>query len=376
MTKKVAVITGSRAEFGLLDPVIRAMKNQAGLDPLIIVAGSHFLPPAETRRDVEKQYDIAARVEMQTPGATGRTADAHAVARGIAGFTDSFARLNADWVVVLGDRIEAFAAASAASVMGLAVAHIHGGDRAEGIADEAMRHAITKLSHLHLAATRASAERIARMGEPEQFIHTVGSPAIDGLASIEPLNERRFRELGEPQALFLLHPAGLSEDTERAWATAAIDALGNRRVLALMPNFDAGREPIVRTLHDAREQRGWTVLDHLPRHEFVALLKRLAASDGFMIGNSSAALIEAAALKLPAIDLGPRQSGRERADNVVHADAPDRARIAAAIEAGSAVDRAALTHPYGDGRSGDRIAALLARLAPRDPAMLRKRCAY
>lgn len=163
----IAVVTGSRAEFGLLEPVIRACMARADLSVLVVVAGSHLAGPAETWRDVERAgFEIAARVPMQESGRSGAAPDALALGRGVEGFARVFEEFRPRWTVVLGDRIEAFSAASAACVGRWAVAHIHGGDRAEGIADEALRHAITKLAHLHLCASEESARRVLRMGEP------------------------------------------------------------------------------------------------------------------------------------------------------------------------------------------------------------------
>lgn len=376
MTKRVAVITGSRAEFGLLDPVMRAVRAHPALELRVIVAGAHLLPPAETWREVAAAHGVEATVEMQRPGEAGRAADAAALGRGVSAFADVFSRLGPDWVVVLGDRVEAFAAASAASVAGFAVAHLHGGDRAEGVADEAMRHAITKLAHLHLPATRASAERLIRMGEREAHVHVVGSPAVDGLARVEPLDDERFGALGRPEAVFLMHPAGLAPEHERAFADAALAALAGRRTLCLMPNHDPGRDHVAAAIAAAAERRDWPVEHHLPRAEFVALLKRLASSGGVLAGNSSAGLIEAAALKLPVVDIGPRQAGRERSGNVFHAGEASVEAIRAALDRAAGVDRAAITHPYGDGRAGERTAAALALADPHDPGLLRKRCAY
>lgn len=146
--RTIAIITGTRAEFGLLRPVIDAVRKHPRLTLKLIVSGSHLLPPARTEREVAAAYPLAARVPMQhARGLRTRAADALATARGLEGFTRAFVTVRPDWVVVLGDRIEAFAAAAAASISGIGVCHIHGGDRAEGIADEAMRHAITKLAH-------------------------------------------------------------------------------------------------------------------------------------------------------------------------------------------------------------------------------------
>ena len=161
---------------------------------------------------------------MQVPGESGRLADARALGRGIAVLADILATISPDIVLVLGDRIEAFAAASAAAIGGIRVAHIHGGDRAEGVADESMRHAITKLAHVHFPASAESAQRILSLGEQPATIHLVGSPSVDGLAAMPALGDARYGELGAPEFVFLMHPCGRSDDAEYADAAAALDA--------------------------------------------------------------------------------------------------------------------------------------------------------
>jgi UDP-hydrolysing UDP-N-acetyl-D-glucosamine 2-epimerase len=374
--RRVAVVTGSRAEFGLLKPVMLEVAARPDLTLMVIAAGSHLVAPAHTFHDVKASFNIAESVPMQIAGRTGRLEDVEATARGVARFARAFERLSPDWVVVLGDRIEAFAAGIAACVGGWALAHIHGGDRAEGIADESMRHALTKMAHLHLAATPASAERIARMGEPRSRIHVVGSPGIDALASIDPLDDPAFEELGRPDALLLMHPVGRTSEAEEAAAAAVIEGLEGRRILALHPNYDAGREGILRALEHAAAEGRLRLASHLPRERFVGLLKRLASSGGVMAGNSSAALIEAAALGLPALDVGSRQNGRERCSNVVHVAGEYPADVAQALRQAATLDLSARVHPYGAGDAGIRIASLLASIDPSEPGFQRKRCAY
>jgi UDP-hydrolysing UDP-N-acetyl-D-glucosamine 2-epimerase len=371
MSVRVAVVTGSRAEFGLLDPVMHAIEAHPALELLVLVTGAHLLTPGETRREVAARYQIAATIPMQRDGEpTSRPADAAALGRGVAGIAGALVEHRPGWVVVLGDRIEAFAAACAASVGGVPLAHLHGGDRAEGIADEAMRHAITKLAHLHLPATALSAERIIRMGENPANVHVVGSPAIDGLRDIAPMPGGEFGSLGSPEVVFLMHPLGRDRAVERGDALAALTALGNRRVLALHPNNDPGREGIL----GAIESSGVRSVAHLPRERFIALCKRIAPA-GAIVGNSSAGLIEASALGLPAVNIGRRQSGRERAGNVFDCQAQVGA-IAGALDKALRSDRSGYASPFGDGRAGERVAALLAGADPADPGLLSKRCAY
>jgi len=380
-TRTVAVVTGSRAEFGLLRPVMHAIESSPRLRLKVIAGGAHLLSPAHTIREVEAEFAIVAKVPMQVAGRAARVADAIALGRGVQGFARAFERIKPDWVVVLGDRIEAFAAASAASVAGIAVAHIHGGDRAEGIADEAMRHAITKLSHLHLAATEQSAERIVRMGEPPEFVHVVGSPAIDGLRGINSMSDDDARELGDPRIVALLHPTGLDLTSETRIARAVASIASAHPTLWLAPNHDPGRETIeaVRTGASGRGAPAqWETLDHLPRPEFIALLKRLAEVRGVLVGNSSAGLIEAAALGVRVVNIGPRQDGRERTGNVADIKLKSLDTLAAAAMRARSASRLQPSQTYGDGRAGERIVKLLARtsLDPRSPALLRKRNAY
>lgn len=388
--RRVAVVTGTRAEWGLLAPVCEAIRAHGALALEVLAGGAHLLSGdggVPTIGDVEAAGRRVHRFAMQRPGEHGRAADAVALGRGVLEIAEILGRLSPEVVLVLGDRIEAFAAASAASVGGIRVAHVHGGDRAEGIADEAMRHAITKLAHLHLPASVESASRIERLGEDRARIHLVGSPAVDGLDSIAPATDLEHASLGAPDFVFLMHPAGRSEhardsgpatvpqDPEGRDAFETLARLVERgRVLALAPNHDPGREGIARAIAAiaARHPDRVRALAHLPRPRFLALLRH--PSVRALVGNSSAGLIECAALGVRAINLGPRQGGRERADNV---------RDVADVEAGAlAIELDALRswspsgrHPYLSGGASARIAQVLATFDP-DLHGLRKRNAF
>ncbi len=359
--RRVAVATGSRAEFGLLHPVMRAIADDARLDLAVLVAGSHLLGPRATVAEVGASFDVAARIPMQQPGETSRARDAEALGRGVSGFAAWLGAHPIDCMLVLGDRIESFAAAAAASVAGVRVAHMHGGDRAAGIADEAMRHAITKLSHIHLPATQRSAERIIAMGELPARVHVVGSPAIDGLDAIPALDDEAFDALGAPEIVVLQHPLGRTVDHEQAVARGVFEACRRSgRALAMHPNHDPGREGILAAIRRA----GLGECRHLPRHEFVGLLRRVR----LLVGNSSAGLIECAALGVPSVNVGPRQEGRERPDNVL--DVPDPRQddcdaVEAAIASALAGPPLPALHPFGNGDAGLRTAAVLAGFDPK-----------
>lgn len=382
--RRIAVVTGTRAEFGLLRPVMHAILATPSLQLATVVTGAHFLKPAETWREVKREFAIAEIAVMQTPGRATRIDDAEAVGRGVSRLARAFDRLAPACVLVLGDRIEAFAAAAAASIGGIPLLHIHGGDRAEGVADEAMRHAISKLAHLHAAATPASAERLLRMGEDQWRVRVVGSPALDGLDAIPAMNDTRAGELGDPHAIFLLHPAGLPDAQDAATARAALAALSatfhGTNVLCLAPNSDPGREHITAQLDAAKSAHPrWTFLEHVPRQEFIALLKRLAHLGGVLVGNSSAGLIECAALGVPAVNILPRQAGREHFANAIHVEAhlaADSAAIMRALEQARALPKGPSTHTLGKGCAGPTIAAWLAEPEWTPQRWLRKRNSY
>ncbi|MCA9291121.1 MAG: UDP-N-acetylglucosamine 2-epimerase (hydrolyzing) [Phycisphaerales bacterium] len=357
--RTIAVVTGSRAEFGLLRTIMSAIAEHPDLGLRTIVTGTHLLAPDRTIEEVAGAFPVEAIVPMHDVDDRTRLGDAAATGRGLLGLADALRRLAPDVVLVLGDRIEAFAAAAAGSIGGVRVAHVHGGDRAEGVADEAMRHAITKLAHIHLPATAASARRIIAMGEPEDRVHVVGSPALDGLGAIPALDDGAYDALGRPEVVVLLHPCGRDDAIEHDVAARVLRAATARgRVLALHPNHDPGRSGIVAAITE------WSgpSATHLARPRFIGLLRRASV----LVGNSSAGLIEAAAVPVRVVNVGPRQAGRERPEHVVDVPDEDEAGLARAIDAAVGSPRlGSVGHPYGDGASGRRVASVLATFDPR-----------
>ncbi len=357
--RTIAAITGTRAEYGILMSVLDAIDAHKKLGLKLLVTGTHLT----TRSVHDITHPIAARVRMQRRGAAAtRGEDVQALSRGVAGFGEAFAQMKPDVVLVIGDRIEALAGALAGQVGGFRVAHIHGGDRAEGVADEAMRHATSKLAHLHFAATAQSRRRLVRMGENPEHVYRTGSPAVDTLRDVKPADDA-------PDVIVMHHPVGASDETERRWMDAILKATAKDNRLVMSPNHDPGRAGIMRAIAD----HGVKPVDHLPRKRFLSLL----AGAGVLVGNSSAGLIEAAVLGTAAVNLGTRQAGRERPRLVV--DAPSYAaetirrsvRDAGSLQAGTRKAK----HPYGDGRAGERIAQLLATIKL-DSVPPRKRNAY
>lgn len=352
--RQVCILTGTRAEYGLLRPVIQACQTHTDLDVTILATGTHLLPPANTLEEVVAEHPDAVQLAMQRPGQTGRAADAAAIGRGISVIAEWIeTRPDVAVLMVLGDRIEALAGAVAASVSGLRVAHIHGGDRAEGIADDSIRHAITKLAHIHLAASDDSAARLVRLGEHPHTVHVVGSPAMDGLAAVKPIDDATFETLGAPDIVVLLHPEGRPDDVEHAAASVVIDVCrAHGRTLVMHPNHDPGRDGIMAAIADA------TVPDraHLQRDVFLSLLRRVPV----LVGNSSAGLIEASGLGVHVINVGRRQQGRQRPGHVIDVEAADRGMLREALDRVHGRPAPGNDGVYGDGDTGRRIAEILA----------------
>jgi len=386
MARRICVVTGTRAEYGLLRPIMRAVGETRGLALQTVATGMHLARRfGYTVREIERDgFAIDARVRM-TPTADTNAAMAAGVGTGIRGLAAAFADLHPDVVLVLGDRVEAFAAATAAALSGIIVAHVHGGDRAEAGYDDYMRHAITKMAHLHFAATRASADRIARLGERRDRIRVVGAPGLDEIrTAVLPapaaLTERYGLDTARPYLLVVQHPVSTHADRAAREMTATLTAVarGGLPALVIYPNADAGGRAIIDVIRRFGGRAGSApvaVRSSVPRLDYLALLKHAAA----LVGNSSSGIIEAPSFRTAVVNVGRRQAGRERAANVIDVE-PTAADLTRGIE--RALNDAAFRRrlarcrsPYGTGRAGEKIARHLAR-AVLDDRLRRKRITY
>jgi UDP-hydrolysing UDP-N-acetyl-D-glucosamine 2-epimerase len=378
--KRICFVTGTRAEYGLMRSTLAVIAQHPSLELQLVATGMHLhrrygRTIDEIRRD---GWTVDATVpwplDADTPAAVAARTGA-----AMAKLAATYERLQTDVVLVVGDRVEAFAAAAAGQVSQRVVAHVHGGDRAAGQIDDALRHAITKLAHVHFPATPASAARIVKLGEDPRRIHRVGAPGIDGIATAAApmaVLRERFPGLREGQfALIVLHPTDATGETESSRASTVLRAsraAGIEQVVVIYPNSDPGSQPIIRCW-EARQAEIDFLLPDAPRDVFLGLMRRCAV----MVGNSSAGIIEAGALGTPVVNVGDRQAGRERGANV--ADVGFRAsEITLAVRSALSIDRTGRpdkTHPYGGGRAGVRIAAALDRLMINN-RLLRKLIAY
>jgi len=379
--KRIGVVTVSRSDYGHLRPVLEALRRAPDLELLLLVAGMHLASEfGLTVRDIEADgFPISARVEMLGGGDTPE-AVAAATGRGVAGFGEAFARLRPDVVVALGDRFEMLAAAVAALPFALPVAHIHGGEVSEGAMDNQIRHAITKLAHLHFASAEPHARRIAAMGEEPWRIHTVGAPGLDRLATTEPLpraglaRDLRLPEAG-PWLLVTFHPVTLEYRDTAAHIDELLAALEKTDgfIVITYPNADTAGRLIIERIEEfaGRHPRRCRLAKSLGERLYLSLLRHA----DLMIGNSSSGLIEAPTFGLPVVNVGSRQRGRLRGANVIDVE-PLREDILRGIEAAQAlpfrVRARAAANPYGDGHAAPRVVDVL-RSVPIDARLVQKR---
>jgi GDP/UDP-N,N'-diacetylbacillosamine 2-epimerase (hydrolysing) len=371
--RHVCYISGTRADFGLMRSTLEAIHACAELRLSVIVTGMHLSPHyGSTAAEIEEAgLIVAERVPVPLEETTG-AAMARNIGRMTIAFADALERLSPDIVLLLGDRGEMIAGALAAIHLNLPIAHVHGGERS-GTVDEPVRHAISKLAHLHFAATAQARERLIRMGEREDKVFVTGAPGLDGLPAAPAVDRGALLaahglDPARPFALLVLHPVHQESAQAETQARELLAALerAELQVLALAPNADAGSEPVRQLLESRQGRPGFALATHLPRDHFLAAM---AAAD-VMAGNSSAGIIEAASFGTPVLNVGRRQHLRERNANVMDV-AADRGAIAAGLAALLRGGRFAEDNVYGDGRAGERIVRLL-RETPLDAALLNK----
>jgi UDP-hydrolysing UDP-N-acetyl-D-glucosamine 2-epimerase len=376
--QRICVVTGSRAEYGLLYWVLHDLRADAAIELQIIATGMHLSPAhGLTVREIEADgFAVDRRVEMLLAGDSAGSV-AKSIGLGVIGMSEALAALQPDVVVVLGDRFEVLAAAQACLVHKVPLAHIAGGDVSEGAFDESMRHAITKMAQLHFVTNDDAARRVRQLGEDPARIHTVGSPGLDHLQR-RPLLDAGALEaalgarLGPRNLLVTFHPVtldaddGLAEFEELLAALAATDA--STTLWCTRPNADTGGGAITERLESWARELGARVQVHtsLGSLRYLSLLARVDA----VVGNSSSGLYEAPSLGVPTVDIGERQRGRLAAASVIRCPAR-REAIAAALEAAMRLDCRGVVNPYGDGRSAPRIVTAL-RALPERAALLRK----
>jgi len=346
--KKIAIVTGTRSEYGIWKPVLAVIQKSKKLKLQLVATGMHLQRQfGHTVDDVTEP--IAAKVPMYRP----KQSAGQSLAKGIAGMAEAFARLQPDLVMVLGDRLEILAAASAALACQIPLAHLHGGETAPGQWDEQIRHAVTKMAHLHFCATKLAGRRIVQMGEDPKSVHVVGAPALDAVKAFLADAESIPAKAG---AICLLHPSSADDQIELRRTVLLLRALKDHPFSVIGPNNDPGHVGILRAYRAAK-------IPVTMSFSQSAFWRRLADCS-FLIGNSSSGILEAASLGAPVINLGDRQAGRERNGNVI--DVPWSAGVAGVRRAiRRALSDAGLRRRcnlYGDGRAAERIVRVLESL--------------
>lgn len=371
MTRRICFVTGTRAEYGLLRGVIAGVRDAADCKLQIVATGAHLSPEfGLTYREIEADgHVIDERVEIllssDTPVGVSK-----AIGLGMIGFADSFARLRPDLIVLLGDRFEILAAASAALVAGIPIAHIHGGETTEGAFDESIRHSVTKMSHLHFVAAAKYRDRVIQLGEAPDRVFLVGGLGIDAIERLDLLDRTGLEEalgfqLGKRNLLVTFHPPTLEAREAGVQMRALLDALASlgpdTHLIFTLPNADTG----------SRELRAMVevfVASHTNACAFTSLgqfryLSCMRHMDG-VVGNSSSGIIEAPSFDIGTVNIGDRQSGRLKAKSVIDC-APDRKSIQRALaRLFSEAFRASLAKAgglYGNGGAGNAIVAELRR---------------
>lgn len=369
---RLLVLTGTRAEFGLLHPLLRRLEAHPGFDLRLLVTGTHLSPQfGMTVREIESDgFHIDERVEILL-GADTESGVAKSMGLGVILFAEAFARQAPDALVVLGDRFEVLAAAVAASALRIPVIHLEGGHLSAGAIDDAMRHAVTKLAHLHFTAAESFARRIRQMGEPADRVYAVGSTGLDNILSVARVSRETLEaELGfrfvSPCVMATFHPTTLERRMSPARQVdtmlAAIAAMPDLRVLFTLPNADAGGAAIADAIRSfvATHAARCAVVASLGRVRYVSVLGLV---DG-VIGNSSSGLIEAPSFAIGTVNIGSRQDGRLRASTVVDCPMTTDAIVAAIrriLSPAFRIESANAVNPFGDGHAAERMVAVLER---------------
>jgi UDP-hydrolysing UDP-N-acetyl-D-glucosamine 2-epimerase len=377
--RTIAVVTSSRADYSHLYWPLRELDAHPGIDLKVIVFASHLSPEfGHTVGEIERDsFPIAAKLESLLSSDTD-IGMAKSIGLGVLSLADTLGTLRPDLVLLIADRYEMLAPASVALALRIPIAHIEGGEISQGAIDDAVRNALTKLSHIHFTSTPTARQRVIALGEEPWRVHHAGAPSLDHLRRSRLLSREELQttlnlDLTPPSAVVAYHPVTLLQDT-LAEAEALFAALAETpfQLLFCYPNADAGsRELITRAKRFLDTRGNGRVFVNLPAVTYWSLLRQATV----MIGNSSSGIMETGSFALPTVDIGLRQAGRERGPNILHAD-PDAPSIRDAIrQATSDAFRQQLQsmqNPYGDGHAAERIVSVLASLPARDTLLFKQ----
>lgn len=381
MKRKILYITGTRADYGLMKSVLKAIEEHPKLELEIVATGMHLMPEfgmtiKEIKKDGFKIHEIDATYENDN-----KESMTNFVGKCIQLLTKKIKEIKPDIILLLGDRGEMLAGAIVGAYLTIPVAHIHGGDITSTV-DEPIRHAITKLAHIHFPATEKSAERIIKMGEDQSRVFVVGAPGLDTILSeklIAPdeLSKRYYLDLSKPILLVVQHPVTTEIEGAHEQIRETLEAVLElkHQTVFVYPNADAGGRKMIEVIKEYEEYPFINSFKSIPHREYLSLM----GIAGVMIGNSSSGIIEAPSFGLPVVNIGSRQEGRQRAENVIDVDY-DKEQIKAAIKKALYDEDFKekvknCKNPYGDGKAGVNIADVLSKIKI-DKNLLQKRLSY
>jgi len=319
--RKIGVVTGTRAEYGYLKPLMAEIEKDDELELTPLITGMHLIKEfGETYRAVEQDFPDAIKVPMRMKSDSLK-AMALYLSSGINNFANHLDKSDIDILIVLGDRSEALAAALAALYLNIPIAHVNGGDVTGGIIDEQIRHALTKISHIHFVQTKQNAERVKKMGEEKNRIFLTGALTIDVIKNTKLKPKKTIfsqLNLNPRKTTFLVvqHPITTIEDKgyhEFKEVVQALETLKRQTVL-IYPNCDAGGKKFIKLIKKIEKKDFLKVIKNLDHIDYLSLMKAV----DLMIGNSSSGIIESPSLRIPVINVGSRQSGRQRSDNIIN----------------------------------------------------------
>ena len=365
MKRKICIITGTRAEYGLLYWIIKGINEDPELELQLIVTGMHLSTEfGLTLREIEKDgFPISEKVEMLLSSDT-ETAIAMSMGIGMMGFAKTYERIRPDLIVVLGDRFEILSAVSASIPFRIPVAHIHGGESTEGVIDEPIRHAVTKMSHIHFTATDKYRSRVVQMGENPERVFCFGAPGLDNIRRLNLMNEEELRiELDIPEGkkigVVTYHPVTLEDNTAESQIHEILKSLedfGDIYWVITLPNADTNGRVIINIIDDFSRSNPDKARAHtsLGQLRYLSLLKYAA----LMVGNSSSGIVEAPSFALPVVNVGDRQTGRVRGNNVIDVECK-RELVSEGIQKALSSELRSMMNntqnPYGQGNTSERI---------------------
>ncbi|HWO38385.1 MAG TPA: UDP-N-acetylglucosamine 2-epimerase [Candidatus Acidoferrum sp.] len=379
MKRKIAVVTTSRADYGHLYWPLRDLSENENVDLKIVALGSHLSPEfGNTFQEIVNDgFTIDSRIEclLSSDSDVGM---AKTIGMAVLGLADLLGQMRPDLLLLIADRYEMLAPASVALALRIPIAHIEGGEISEGAIDDAVRNALTKMSHIHFTSTHAARERVIAMGEEEWRVHRAGAPSLDHLRrrtllSREQVEERLMLDLRRPTVVVVNHPMTIARDTlqEADAVFAALENLSDQ-ILFCYPNADAGSRALIDRTTVFISRRGHArIFTNLDPVTYLSLLRQV----DMLVGNSSSGIMESASFALPTVNVGLRQQGRERARNVLDADAHPGAILDAVNTARTPEFRRSLigmANPYGEGFASEIIVRVLTTI-PISQELLMKR---